>query len=72
MSVLAVRLPSMDPIRRFVAVGRRMSMTPAFDDLCCPEQKSRRVERHVSDDLSAPNVDCPEADSRKRPLWPAA
>jgi LysR family transcriptional regulator, glycine cleavage system transcriptional activator len=44
MSIPVVRLPSMDLIRSFVAVGRRMSITLAADDLCVTQSAvSRQV-----------------------------
>lgn len=44
MPMLLVRLPSMDLIRGFVAVGRRMSITLAAEDLCLTQSAvSRQV-----------------------------
>jgi LysR family transcriptional regulator, glycine cleavage system transcriptional activator len=44
MSISVVRLPSMDLIRSFVAVGRRMSITLAAEDLCVTQSAvSRQV-----------------------------
>jgi len=42
MSVSVVRLPSMDLIRSFVAVGRRMSITLAANDLCVTQSAVSR------------------------------
>ena len=42
MSVSVVRLPSMDLIRSFVAVGRRMSITVASEDLCVTQSAVSR------------------------------
>jgi len=42
MSISVVRLPSMDLIRSFVAVGRRMSITLAADDLCVTQSAVSR------------------------------
>lgn len=44
MSVSIVRLPSLDLVRGFVAVGRRMSITLAAEDLCLTQSAvSRQV-----------------------------
>ena len=44
MSIALVRLPSLDLIRGFVAVGRRMSITLAAHDLCLTQSAvSRQV-----------------------------
>ncbi|MEM5315097.1 LysR substrate-binding domain-containing protein [Paraburkholderia sp. JHI869] len=42
MSVPLVKLPSLDLIRGFVAVGRRMSITLAADDLCVTQSAVSR------------------------------
>ncbi len=42
MAVPLVRLPSMDLIRSFVAVGRRMSITLASEDLCVTQSAVSR------------------------------
>ena len=50
MSTPLVRLPSLDLVRGFVAVGRRMSITLAAQDLCVTQsavsQQARAMERH--------------------------
>ena len=44
MSIALARLPSLDLIRGFVAVGRRMSITLAAQDLCLTQSAvSRQV-----------------------------
>lgn len=51
MSISLVRLPSMDLIRGFVAVGRRMSITLASQDLCLTQSAVSRqihaLEAHL-------------------------
>lgn len=42
MSISVARLPSMDLIRSFVAVGRRMSITLASEDLCVTQSAVSR------------------------------
>ncbi|HRD67633.1 MAG TPA: LysR substrate-binding domain-containing protein [Candidatus Competibacter sp.] len=45
------RLPSLDLIRGFVAVGRRMSITQAADDLCLTQSAVSRQIRALEDAL---------------------
>jgi LysR family glycine cleavage system transcriptional activator len=50
MSIALVRLPSLDLVRGFVAVGRRMSITLAAHDLCLTQSAvSRQV--HALEDM---------------------
>lgn len=55
MPVSIVRLPSLDLIKGFVAVGRRMSITQAADDLCITQsamsKQIRALESHVGTQL---------------------
>lgn len=45
MSIGLVRLPSLDLLRGFVAVGRRLSITQAADDLCLTQSAvSRQIQ----------------------------
>ncbi|MGF7130202.1 hypothetical protein P3T40_001677 [Paraburkholderia sp. EB58] len=39
MSIPLIRLPSLELIRGFVAVGRRMSITLAAQDLCITQSR---------------------------------
>lgn len=47
MSVPLVSLPSLDLVRGFVAVGRRMSMTQAADDLCVSQSAISKQVRSL-------------------------
>lgn len=49
MSIDLVRLPSLDLIRGFVAVGRRMSITLAADDLCLTQSAVSRQVKSLED-----------------------
>ena len=49
MPASAVRLPPMDLIRSFVAVGRRMSITLAADDLCITQPAVSRQMRALEE-----------------------
>lgn len=49
MSVSLLRLASLDLIRGFVAVGRRMSITLAAGDLCLTQSAVSRQVRHLED-----------------------
>ncbi|MDM0117383.1 LysR substrate-binding domain-containing protein [Variovorax sp. J22R133] len=51
MSVPLVRLSSLDLIRGFVAVGRRMSITQAADDLCLTQSAVSRQIRALEEQL---------------------
>jgi DNA-binding transcriptional LysR family regulator len=51
MSLPIVRLPSLDLIRGFVAVGRRMSITLAAQDLCITQSAVSRQIRSLEDML---------------------
>jgi DNA-binding transcriptional LysR family regulator len=51
MPLPLVRLPSLDLIRGFVAVGRRMSITQAADDLCLTQSAVSRQVRALEDAL---------------------
>jgi DNA-binding transcriptional LysR family regulator len=51
MSVPLVRLSSLDLIRGFVAVGRRMSITQAADDLCLTQSAVSRQVRALEEQL---------------------
>ena len=45
MPLPLARLPSLDLLRGFVAVGRRMSITQAADDLCLTQSAvSRQIK----------------------------
>lgn len=54
MSVSLLRLASLDLIRGFVAVGRRMSITLAAGDLCLTQSAVSRQIRHLEDLLQTP------------------
>jgi LysR family glycine cleavage system transcriptional activator len=49
-----VRLPSLDLIRGFVAVARRMSVTQAADDLCLTQSAVSKQIRALEDSLGVP------------------
>lgn len=49
-----VRLPSLDLIRGFVAVARRMSVTQAADDLCLTQSAISKQIRTLEDTLGVP------------------
>lgn len=49
-----VRLPSLDLIRGFVAVARRMSITQAADDLCLTQSAISKQIRALEDFLGVP------------------
>jgi len=49
-----VRLPSLDLIRGFVAVARRMSVTQAADDLCLTQSAISKQIRSLEDILGVP------------------
>lgn len=51
MSVSIVRLPSLDLIKGFVAVGRRMSITEAADDLCVTQSAISKQVRALETSL---------------------
>lgn len=51
MSATLVRLPSLDLIRGFVAVGRRMSITLAAQDLCLTQSAVSRQIQALEDSL---------------------
>ena len=51
MSVTLNQLTSLDLIRGFVAVGRRMSITLAADDLCLTQSAVSRQVRTLEDML---------------------
>ena len=51
MSLSLVQLPSLDLIRGFVAVGRRMSITMAAEDLCVTQSAISRQIRALDDKL---------------------
>lgn len=51
MSVSNVRLPSLDLIKGFVAVGRRMSITEAADDLCVTQSAISKQVRALESSL---------------------
>src|SRR4051812_13391803 len=51
MSVPLVRLSSLDLIRGFVAVGRRMSITQAADDLCLTQSAISKQIRALEEAL---------------------
>ena len=53
MSVPLVRLPPLDLLRGFVAVGRRMSITHAAEDLCLTQSAVSRQVRALEDLLGA-------------------
>jgi DNA-binding transcriptional LysR family regulator len=54
MSQPLVRLPSLDLIKGFVAVGRRMSITQAADDLCLTQSAISKQIRTLEDILGVP------------------
>lgn len=54
MSPSLVRLPSLDLIKGFVAVGRRMSVTQAADDLCLTQSAISKQIRALEDTLGVP------------------
>jgi len=49
MPVPLVRLPSLDLLKGFVAVGRRMSITQAADDLCVTQSAMSKQVRALED-----------------------
>jgi DNA-binding transcriptional LysR family regulator len=49
MPIPLVRLPSLDLIKGFVAVGRRMSITQAADDLCVTQSAMSKQIRTLED-----------------------
>jgi DNA-binding transcriptional LysR family regulator len=49
-----VRLPSLDLVKGFVAVGRRMSITQAADDLCLTQSAISKQVRALEDVLGFP------------------
>lgn len=51
MSLPLVRLPPLDLVRGFVAVGRRMSITQAADDLCVTQSAISKQVRALEDAL---------------------
>ena len=51
MSAPLVRLPSLDLVRGFVAVGRRMSITLAAQDLCLTQSAVSRQIHALEDAL---------------------
>lgn len=51
MPLPLARLPSLDLLRGFVAVGRRMSITQAADDLCLTQSAVSRQIRSLEDAL---------------------
>jgi LysR family glycine cleavage system transcriptional activator len=51
MSIPLVRLPPLDLIKGFVAVGRRMSVTQAADDLCITQSAMSKQVRALEDAL---------------------
>ena len=51
MSQSLVRLPSLDLVKGFVAVGRRMSITKAADDLCLTQSAISKQIRTLEDIL---------------------
>jgi LysR family glycine cleavage system transcriptional activator len=51
MSLPLVRLPSLDLVKGFVAVGRRMSITQAADDLCITQSAMSKQVRALEDVL---------------------
>lgn len=51
MSIPLIRLPSLDLVRGFVAVGRRMSITLAAQDLCVTQSAVSRQVRALEDTL---------------------
>lgn len=52
MPLPLARLPSLDLIRGFVAVGRRMSITQAAEDLCLTQSAVSRQIRSLEDALA--------------------
>jgi DNA-binding transcriptional LysR family regulator len=54
MSVPLVRLPQLDLLRGFVAVGRRMSITQAADDLCLTQSAVSRQIHALEEQLKVP------------------
>jgi LysR family glycine cleavage system transcriptional activator len=53
MSIPLVRLPSLELIRGFVAVGRRMSITLAAQDLCITQSAVSRQIHALEEQLGA-------------------
>lgn len=51
MSLPLVRLPSLDLVKGFVAVGRHMSITQAADDLCITQSAMSKQVRALEDAL---------------------
>jgi DNA-binding transcriptional LysR family regulator len=51
MSVPLVKMPSLDLVKGFVAVGRRMSITQAADDLCVTQSAMSKQVRALEDAL---------------------
>lgn len=51
MTVPLVRLSSLDLLRGFVAVGRRLSITQAADDLCLTQSAVSRQVHQLEDQL---------------------
>lgn len=51
MSLPLVRLPALDLVKGFVAVGRRMSITQAADDLCITQSAMSKQVRALEDAL---------------------
>lgn len=51
MSLPLVRLPSLDLVRGFVAVGRRMSITLAAQDLCLTQSAVSRQIHALEESL---------------------
>ena len=49
MSVPLVRMPSLDLVKGFVAVGRRMSITQAADDLCVTQSAMSKQVRALEE-----------------------
>src|SRR3954451_5351452 len=49
MSVPLVRMPSLDLVKGFVAVGRRMSITHAADDLCVTQSAMSKQVRALEE-----------------------
>ena len=57
MSVPLVRMPSLDLVKGFVAVGRRMSITQAADDLCVTQSAMSKQVRTLEDLLGVRLLD---------------
>src|SRR5687768_4670566 len=51
MPLPLVRLPPLDLVKGFVAVGRRMSITQAADDLCVTQSAMSKQVRALEDAL---------------------